>query len=365
MLVDVITVQRDSVQPTIEAMGTVQPAEDVILSPQVSGRVVWRSESFTPGGYVSRGEPLLQIESADYENILQQRRGELQQAITDLKIEMGRQNVARQDYQLLSDTLAGENKALVLREPQLEAARSRVESARAAVAQAELDLQRTNIRAPFNAHILRRAANLGSQVAPGDELGRLVGLDMYWVEATVPLSKLRWIRVPDGDTEGAAVRIRNRTAWADDEYREGRLARVVGALEDQTRMARVLVEVPDPRAREPENAGHPPLLVGSYVEVMIQAEPLDSVIQLSRDYLRDDNTVWVMENGQLQIRDVDIILRDAQYAYIEDGLDEQDRIVTTNLSTVTEGAPLRLNNAPADSSQVNSSQVTASQADSL
>lgn len=342
MLVDVVSVARDTVQPTIEAMGTVQPSQDIVLSPRVSGEIIRRSEAFTPGGYVEQGDVLLQLDPSDYENTLQQRRSDLRQAVSDLEIEMGRQNVAQQDYQLLDDTLSGENRELVLREPQLNAARSQVESARAAVQQAELNLQRTTIRAPFDAHILSRNANVGSQVGLGDNLGRLVGLDTYWVEATVPLSKLRWLTIPDDGAQGSPVRIRNRTAWGEGEYRTGYIYRLVGALENQTRMARVLIAVPDPHSYQSDNADRPTLMIGTYVEALIQARALNDVIQLNRDYVRDDDTVWGMEDGALRIKDVNIVFRDAQYAYIDEGLSEGDRVVTTNLSTVTDGAPLRL-----------------------
>jgi len=348
MLVDVTPVQRDTVEPTIEAMGTVQPSQDIILSPRVSGRVLQRSSSFTPGGYVEEGDTLLQIDPSDYENTLQQRRSELRQAEADLQIEMGRQDVAQRDYELLGDTLSAQNEDLVLRRPQLNAARSSVESARAAVEQAELNLQRTTITAPFDAQILRRNVNVGSQVAPGDELGRLVGLDTYWVEATVPVSKLRWLTMPEDGAEGSPVRIHNRTAWEEGAYREGRLFRMVGTLENETRMARVLITVPDPLAYEAD-AEAPKLMIGSYVEAHMQAETLQDVVRLDRDYVREDETVWVMEDGELSIRDVGIVFRDAEFAYIESGLQDGDRVVTTNLSTVSEGAPLRLEGSESES----------------
>ena len=229
----------------------------------------------------------------------------------------------------------------MLREPQLKAAQASVESARAAVEQARLALQRTTIRAPFDAHILTRNANVGSQVAPGDNLGRLVGLDTYWVVATVPQSQLRWLTFAgQGGGEPSEVRVRNRTAWAEGEFRAGTLHRLVGALEDQTRLARVIITVPDPMGYR--SAGVPPLMIGSFVEAHIEAQALTDVIRLNRDYVRENDTVWVMESGVLRIRDVDIVFRDATHAYIAGGLDEQTEVVTTNLATVADGAPLRL-----------------------
>ena len=346
MLVDVQPVERETVRPTIEAMGTVRPAQDIVLSPRVSGQILRRAEAFTPGGYVQEGDTLLQIDPSDYRTTLKQRRSDLRQAESDLTLEMGRQDVAQQDYELLGDTLSGANKALVLREPQLNAARSAVESARAAVDQAELNLRRTTITAPFDAHILRRSVNVGSQVAPGDELGRLVGLDTYWVEATVPVSTLRWLTVPDDGGRGTPVRIRNRTAWADSTYRTGFIHKLLGALEDQTRLARVLISVPDPHARASDAPDRPRLIIGAYVEAQIQAERLEDVVRLNRDYVREGETVWVLQDDQLQIRDVNIAFQDARFAYIDEGLATGDSVVTSNLATVSEGAPLRLEGGP-------------------
>lgn len=416
MLVDVTEVQKDTYRPTIVAMGTVRPSKDIVLSPRVSGEIVERAPAFMPGGFVREGDLLLRIDPADYRNALEQARSDLQQALADLSLEEGRQTVARKDYELFDGTLPTENESLVLREPQLGAARSRVKAARAAVAQRELELERTSVRAPFNAHILSRNVNVGSQVSPQDQLGRLVGMDTYWVVTTVPLSKLRWLsfagdeaeaetkisdlgsngaprdpagvsetgassssaraRSGDGATRGgerdgssapvrsdreiqpvstglptsaengrigSTVEIRDPGAWAEGAHRVGYLDTLIGALEEQTRMARVLVTVPDPLAhRTDSSAGTPPLMIGTFVEARIQGQPIADVIRLDRDHVRKNDTVWIMEDGELRIRDVEIVLQDEGHAYIRSGLEDGDQVVITNLSTVAEGSRLRL-----------------------
>lgn len=343
MLVDITEVEQGSFHPSIVAMGTVRAEQEIVLSPRVSGEIIAIAESFTPGGFVEEGEVLLQIDPADYETTLQQRRSELRQAMAELDMEQGRQELARRDYEDLGRTISDQYKTLVLREPQLDAARAVVESARAAVRQAEVDLERTRIRAPFAAHILTRDAHVGTQVSPGQALGQLVGTLSYWVEATVPVADLRWIDFPAGSgSAGSPARIRNRAAWPEDLFREGRVHRLIGALESQTRLARVLLTVPDPLAHEPESAGLPPLMVGSYVEVRIEGRPVEDVVRLNRDYLRRDDTVWVNEDNLLRIRQAEVVFRDSDYAYIRAGLDPDDQVVTTNLATVLEGAALRL-----------------------
>jgi RND family efflux transporter MFP subunit len=352
MLVDVIRVQQSDYTPTIMAMGTVEPAQDIILSPRVGGEIITLSPAFTPGGFVNKGDVLLQIDPADYQNALQQHKSQLRQAISDLNVEMGRQNVALKDYELLDETLIAEYKTLVLREPQLNAARAKVEAAQAAVDQAQLELERTKIKAPFKAHILSRNVSVGSQVSPRDNLGRLVGLDTYWVVTTVPLSHLPWLSFPKTENEtGSLVHIQNRVAWREDTYRTGSLHSMVGALEDETRLAQVYVSVSDPLSYRAESSGLPPLMIGAFVETGIEAEPIKNAFRIRRDYVRSNNTVWVMENEALVIRPVKIAFRDEDYAYISDGLKNNDWVVTTSLSRVREGAALRVKNTlPEDNS---------------
>jgi multidrug efflux pump subunit AcrA (membrane-fusion protein) len=154
MLVEVVNVEAGTFRPRIVAMGVVRPEQEIELSPRVSGEILSLSETFTPGGFVEAGEVLLTIDPADYEANLLERESALHQAEADLQMELGRQDVAKKDYELLDRELSPDNRALVLREPQLNAARARIEAAMAAVRRAELDLERTQVRAPFDAHII-------------------------------------------------------------------------------------------------------------------------------------------------------------------------------------------------------------------
>lgn len=341
MLVDAVEVTRGDFKPTVVVTGNVQAAKDVILSPQVEGQVIKISENFIPGSFVREGEVLLQINPADYRNTLLLRKSDLELAKANLSIEMGRQDVAQKDFELIGQELSPENRALVLRKPQLESAKATVDAAEAAVNQARLDLQRTTIRAPFDAHVISRNTNIGAQLAPGAEIGRLVGMDEYWVVANVPMGKVNWLTFSDNnDKTASSVKIYSHN-WQTNQYREGKLYRLVGALDAETRLARVLVSVPDPLVRKAGTDTIPPLMIGAFVTCHIEAREISDVVRLDRDHLRQGGTVWVLQDGKLSIRDVDIVFQDANYAYIREGLSDHDQVVTTDLSTVVEGSPLR------------------------
>ncbi|MYL23826.1 efflux RND transporter periplasmic adaptor subunit [Halomonas alkaliantarctica] len=345
MLVDVKTAEKGSFRPTIEVLGQVVPAQEVILRPRVGGQVIEQADAFTPGGHASQGETLLRIDPADYQAVLRERQSDLQQAQADLALEQGRQTVAQQEFELLGDDIPQGNEALMLREPQREQARARVLAAEAALERAQLDLERTRIKAPFNAQVQSREVTLGSQVNAGDTLARLVATDRYWVEATVPLSKLRWLHFgdeSDSETLGAPVTLRHDNFWPEGASRAARLSRLVGELDNDTRMARVIVTVDDPLALAPENSDAPRLILDAFVNASIQGRRLDDVVRLERELIRRDNTVWVMEEDKLSIRDVTIAFQDAHYAYVESGVEAGEQVVVSDLVSVVEGAALRL-----------------------
>jgi RND family efflux transporter MFP subunit len=337
-LVETLVAERGTYRPRLEVLGVVEPARDIVLSPRVSGQIIRLEPVFVPGGLVTKDQALLGIDPADFERALTVRRAELHQVEAELAIEEGRQQVARREFELLGESIDPANRALVLREPQIESVRARVQAAVAAVEQAQLDLDRTTVRAPFDAQILSRVVDAGSQVAPGDRLGRLVGVDEYWVIASVPLRDLRWLRFPTGDEPGAQVRLRHTTAWEPGVFREARVSRLIGSVDQQTRLARVLVTVPDPLGRTTEG---PPLILGTIVELQIEGQVLENVIRLDRDHLRQNDTVWVMVDGALEIREADVAFRDPEYAYLRGGVEDGEHVVTTSLATVTPGLALR------------------------
>jgi RND family efflux transporter MFP subunit len=337
-LVETIAVRRGTYQPNLVVLGTVEAAQELVLSPRVSGQVIELSPSFVPGGTVRQGELLLRIDPADFENAVAIRQSELEQSRASLEIERGRQTLAEKELALLEGTITEMNRALVLREPQIESILAEVKAAEAAVERAKLDLERTQIYAPFDAQILRRSVNVGSQVAPGSELAQLVGIQEYWIMAAVPVRSLRWIQFPETDGKGSSVTLRNVGKWPEGAVRHANVTRMIGTLDRQTRLARVLITVDDPLAQKKDA---PPLILDTLLEACILGRPIEDVVRLSREYVRERDTVWIMKDGKLEIRDTEIIFEDAEFAYIRHGLDEGEQVVITTLATVADGIGLR------------------------
>lgn len=343
-LVQTMTVTRGDYEPELVVLGNTRPAREVMLSPLIGGEIIDVDPAFVPGGIVRHNQLLLKLDPQDYQNQLVLRQSELDQARAQLAIEEGRQAVAKQELEALGRAIDPENRALVLREPQINAIRAQIKAAEAAVKQAELDVKRADVAAPFDAQIITRMANLGTRVSPGQGVARLVGIEEYWVIASVPLRSLERLTFSDTDAAGSSVELRLKNAWKPGVTRAGQVTRLIGELDEQTRLAQVLITVKDPLGR---SSDAPPLLLDTIVEATIKGKPIRGVVRLNRDYLRRDNTVWVMADGKLSVRQAEVVFRDGTHAYIVSGLEEGDEVVTTDLSAVVDGMPLRREGEPA------------------
>lgn len=341
-LVEVSIIRPQTKAIEIEAMGTVIPARLVELHPRVSGMVAEIAEEFRPGGIFSGGQSLLRLEPDDLRLAVQRAEAAVATARAGLELERGQQAVARDELALIREPLSEEDKRWVLREPQLESAAAALRSAEAALEQAKLDLARAEVFAPFNAVVLERRTDRGGQVGPNAPIATLAGTDAFWVELSVPGDDLRWVQLPGPDGEGGGkVLLGDDAAFPGAGEREGRVIGLAAQLDPESRLARVLVEVPDPMGlRKP---GLPRLLLNSYVRARIIGPEVPGATMISRAHLREGDTVWLMNpKDELEIRPVEIIYRGEDEVMLAGGLVAGERIVTTNLRTPVAGMSLRV-----------------------
>lgn len=343
-LVQVIELDTCEYVVTVKQNGQVVPAQQVTLQPQVSGRIMEVSEDLVPGAAVKAGQKLLSIDRRDYDILVRQRHSDVVKAERDLKVEQGNQEIAKQEYELLGDVISEQDRELVLREPQLAAAQSAYESAKAAHEKAELDLARCEIAAPFDAIVQRRHVDLGGTVSTNTSLVTLIATGQAWVEVKVPIGQLKWLTIPRANGQaGSRVTLRNPLAWGQGRFRTGRVLRLHGDLEPQGQMAKLLVVVDDPFCLRAENSEQPKLLMDSYVSAEIEGRRLKSVFEIDRSHFRDDNTVWIMnKESKLDIRSVQVAYYGTDKVYVAEELSVGEKLVTTNIAAPVAGMPIRL-----------------------
>ena len=337
-LVEVIRIGASRHEVDLLAKGTVVPAMEIILQAEVGGRVTWQSPELVPGGRFKEGEPILKIDNRDYQLAVESVRAQVRSARLEYTLEKRRAEVAKREWNSFGKIDAtDEQRALAQREPQLESALLSVKAAESALKKAELDLQRATLRAPFNAMVVAESVDLGQLVSPQMTVARLVGTDEYHVQVSVPVSSLRTIHASTEDTPGSLVTIIQRVGHGTIE-REGEVIRQLPDLDPGGAMARILVRIKNPLGEK----GGLPLLLGSFVDVAVRAQPIDDAIRVPRVALRNGRDVYVMnEEGLLEIREVEIAWSEPDAVLVTSGLESDERVVISRIATAIPNMLLR------------------------
>jgi RND family efflux transporter MFP subunit len=338
-VVDVVEAQLESVAMNITLTGTVTAAQQVSFRPEVSGRVVFRNPDLIPGGRVKRGEVLARIDQRDYRDALEQAEAAVARAELELETEQGRGRVARQEWDFLGGAPAGQEQSLALRQPHLRAARANLEAARSARQRARVQLERTVVRAPWDAIVVDAQAEVGQLAGPTSAIATLSGTDHVWVRLALTPEQIPRVRVPGvNDEEGSPARVIQRLGEGAESEWQGQVLRLEGQLDSDTRSARLLVQVNEPY--NPPDHGVP-LLPGTYVEVDLAGRELEGVVSLPRTALYGGGAVWLVDSAsRLDRQSVSVLWGTDSHVFVR-GLQPGQRVVTSSLSLPLEGQVVR------------------------
>ena len=271
----------------IQAYGEVKAVDEVILSSEISGRIIWRNPKFSDGSQVNQGETLLKLDTTDYLAALGNAKQLLAESELALEQEKRQQHQAMKDWQ--RSGIKEKASPLALRKPQLKVAHARYKAAIAGFNKAKRDLKQTQITAPFNGVIIARSAAVGSFIEVGSALATLRGSDL--AEITLGLSDQQWQQLPT-QPEGSQVDIHSRRntdfTWT------GTIDRLSSNIDPTTRLRHVIIKVQQPLA-QPE-----PLLSGSFVSVKIKGKSISNLFALPASALSAGGDIWLVENNLLK-----------------------------------------------------------------
>lgn len=326
---------------TVSAQGEVKPKREIVVAPQISGRISFVSPDFIDGGFIRRGQVLIRVEAQDYELGVVRARSTVASAEQRLAREIAESELALQD---LEDLGMSDASPLARREPQLAEARASLEAAKAQLQDAELALARTAVVAPFDGRVRERAVDIGQVVAPGQSLGRIFGTDV--VEVSLPLkdAELGRLGLPiafaaSDQTPGPEV-VFSATVGGEPRTWRGTVVRTGAAINPQTRQINVIAELPDPFGKGADNGA--PMAPGLFVNAQIQGRSLDQVLIAPRAALRGTDKLYIgnPESGKLSIRTVDVAFSDKDGAYFHEGAEEGELAIISPIQAPFDGMSL-------------------------
>lgn len=341
-LVRVVAAATQDFAATVRAQGSVVPRTESNLVPEVSGRVVWVSPALAAGGFFEAGDPLLRVDRVDHEVRL--RRAEATAQGLESQLRLARRNLERarelkkSGVTSVVDQDDSENKERV--------AAAALAEAKAALEQARVDLDRTEVRAPFAGRVREKHVDVGQFVERGTPVARIYAVDYAEVRLPVPDADVGFLDLPldyrgeERHGDGPAVELRARFAGDEHTWR-GRIVRTEGEIDPRTRMVHAVARVEDPYGRS-DDAARPPLAVGMFVDAAIVGRTVPGTIVVPRAALRDGNRVLVVDaEERLRPREVEVLRVERDVAALRAGVAPGERVCVSPVEAFTDGMRVR------------------------
>jgi RND family efflux transporter MFP subunit len=337
MLVEAQVLDVTTIEFAVTSQGTVLPRTETILSAEVSGAVVEVSPKFTAGGVFARDEVLMRIDPSNYEVAAEQAAAVVRQRQIEYD---GALKLRNQGYRA---------------EAELAAADAALATANAELVRARRNLERTRIRLPYEGMVRSKEADLGQFVNVGTRLGVTFATDLAEVRLPLTDADLAFVDLPDtreiaqtgGSLSGphallTAVQRGQLQSW------DSIVVRSEGVVDEKNRVTYAVAQIADPYARHARDTRAVPLPVGTFVSARIAGVTADNVIRVPRLALRGaDRLMFLDEESRLQLRTVDVLRTDADYAYLSGGAKSGERIIVTAIDAPINGMKVRTGD-PAD-----------------
>ena len=335
----IVSVSDISVAPMkleVASHGMVTPKYETQLIAQVNGEIVELSDTFVRGGFVKKDQLLARIDPSDYQAALIDAQASMATARAALEKEVAQGKVAEREWKQITDTSPTE---LSLRKPQLAQELARVKAAQAAILRAERNLERTEIRAPYDAMIDNRSIGLGSFVTVGKDIGHVLATATAEVRLPVADNQLEFLanKGVNAKVNLVGVYAGKATQWS------ATIKRSEGVVDNKSRMGYLVAELNDPyQLKAAKNTSNSPLRFGSYVNAKIIGNDITQATLVPRHLVVSGKVAILDNDSKLHYVDIDIVRQQGSHVIVANGLANGDRLITSALDYPVDGMKLAL-----------------------
>ena len=335
----IVAVSDISVMPMtleVNSYGMVTPKYETELIAQVNGEIVELSDTFLRGGFVKKNQLLARIDPNDYQAALIDAQASMATARAALEKEVAQGKVAEREWKQITDTSPTE---LSLRKPQLAQELARVKAAQASVLRAERNLERTEIRAPYDAMINSRNIGLGSFVGVGTKIGHVLATATAEIRLPVADNQLEFLA---NQGVNAKVNLFGKYAGKDTQW-SATIKRNEGVIDNKSRMGYLVAELNDPyQLNNNTEKEITPLRFGSYVNAKIVGNNIAQATSVPRHLVVNGKVAILDSDSRLHYVVIDIVRQQGSNVIVANGLLEGDRLIVSALDYPVNGMKLAL-----------------------
>ncbi len=348
-LVRVAIAEPQTYQFSVHTHGSVVPRTESDLVVEVDGRIITMSPFLVSGGFFSKGDVLLEIDPLDYQTDLEQARARLSRIESDLENEQ--KGHLRIESLHARGTVSDTQRDNALN--RLKIAEATMREAKASLSQAERNLERTQIIAPYDGRVRSENVDIGQFVRRGDEIGTIYATDFVEVRLPIQDEELAYLDLPlgrAGQESAAQLSVTLTAKFAGEQHQwQGYVVRTEGELDPNTRMMHVVARVANPYGSANKSA---PLSIGLFVDAEIHGRTVPNVTVLPRSALRaGDRLLLVDKSNKLRFRKVEVLRLAGNNVYIGNGVSTGDRVCLSTMQSSADGMLVRVSDQPLMSSQ--------------
>ena len=392
-LVRAVRLKKEEKTLWVSGYGTVRPKTEVQIVPEVSGKVVQRSPGLRSGGFIRKGDLLFEVDPRDYELAAAQRRAQIAQLEADIQrllqeeknnrtdltiserqlklvqaelernrrlrqqgvVSEGQFETILQSFLRQERTVLAARNALDLIPPQLAQKRAAIRVSQAQLEEALLSLERTKYFAPFDGRVRQVKAEVGDYLKAGQSIGIVHDMSVVEIPVSVPVEDARWAfrrvegvsQFPRSQEEVQRFFPSAEVMWSrfGQTFRwKGRVTQVEAGLDEATRAITFIVEVAEP-LKNWVPGEHPPLIAGMFVEARIRGIVVPDVFVIPRAALHAGDQVYILREGRLEIRPVQVLRKDQGEAVVQNGVREGEWVILSAIPEPVPGLRLRLADA--------------------
>jgi len=330
--VNVLTVEKKDVPIEVPSQGVVEPWRETRLASVVAGRVIAVSDKLEAGTNIKKGDELVTIDPTDYEAALAQAQSRVAEAQLALDNELAASAQAKRDWQRLGN--ADGPPPLAARVPQLAAARAVLEATKKSVIQAEKNLKRTHILAPFDGRIRHKLVEVGTVVIPGTAVAEIFATGSYKLRLPISLDDAARVFRPDGVYPAVEL---TSTAGGITARWPARIVRSEGEIDRSSRSVYLVAEVEGEGKTMDDMAV--PMLPGMFLYASIEGHTIPHAVVLPREAFPFHEKVLVIDKENvLHLRAVHVAWGGRKYVIVDKGLEEGERVCLTTVEGFIDGA---------------------------
>jgi len=348
MTVATKTLTPQSYQVIVESFGTVKPRTQSVLFAQVSGQINKVSKQFRAGGFFEQGDMLIQLDDRDHRAEVKIAQASLMSAKQILQEEGARVKQAQADWQRLGNGKTPN--ALVLRQPQFEAAKAQVLSAEAQLDKAKLSLERTKIVAPYAGRILKKNVDIGQVISSNTQLADIFAVDYVEIRLPIKNKDLPLMKLPEeyrnaheeselaGNDSSLVSNVVISSDLMGEQVWQGKIVRTESAIDEMSQQLYVVAQIIRPYDGEYNQGAQ--IKMGQYVNAQITGRNVNNALVIPSSAIYQGSYVYTVEGGLLMRKDIKLGWQNGTESIVVDGLHSGDKLVLTSLGQVSSGTPV-------------------------